>query len=81
MAMEFDEEASQRAFQSLKVPLEKGEELSLVLEAKDIELDENVQHITWNGTLQSAQFVASIPEDFAKKMAIFNGDKHLKPFT
>ena len=71
MALEFDEAAEQRAFQSLKVPLEKGEELSLVLEAKGIELDESVQHIVWNGDYQSAQFVASIPEDFAKKMAIF----------
>ncbi len=71
MAMEFDEDASQRAFQSLKVPLEKGEEISLVLETKGIELDETVQHITWNGNIQSAQFIASIPDDFAKKMAVF----------
>ena len=71
MAMEFDEDASQRAFQSLKVPLEKGEEISLVLETKGVELDEKVQHITWNGNIQSAQFIASIPEDFAKKIAIF----------
>ena len=71
MAMEFDEEASQRAFQSLKVPLEKGEEISLVLETKGIELDENVQHLTWNGNIQSAQFIASIPEEFAKKMGCF----------
>ncbi len=71
MALEFDEEATQRAFQSLKVPLEKGDELSLVLETKDIEIDENVQHITWNGTLQSVQFVASIPEGFAKNKTIF----------
>ncbi len=70
-ATEFDEEASQRAFQSLKVPLEKGEELSLVLEAKGIEIDEKVQHINWNGDVQSAQFIASVPEDFQKNKTIF----------
>lgn len=71
MALEFDDTTGQRAFQSLKIPLEKGDELSLVLEAEGIELDEKVQNLTWNGTLQSAQFVASVPEDYPKNKAIF----------
>lgn len=71
MAVEFDESATQRAFQSLKVPLEKGDELSFVLETEGIEINNKVQHITWNGSIQSVQFAASVPPDFAKSKAIF----------
>ncbi len=70
-AKEFDDEAEQRAYQSLSLPLEKGDDITLVLTAKGVELDEATQKLFWNGSLQSAQFIASIPEDYAKNKAIF----------
>jgi len=70
-ATSFDEEATQRAFQSLSLALEENDALTLVLTSRGIQLDEASQQIRWNGGIQSAQFFAFIPENFAKNKAIF----------
>ena len=71
MALEMDADAGRRTYQSLKIPLKEGDEITLVLEAKGVELDELSQQIAWNGDYQSAQFIASFPEDYAKSKAFF----------
>ncbi len=67
----FDPGAVMRQFRTLSAPFEKGDEITFVLSAKGIEIENNSQNLTWTGQTESVQFVVSVPNGFAGSKLFF----------
>ncbi len=69
-AMQFDEDAEQRAQQQLFGQIEVGEKLIFIFEPKNMPDQKQTVTDIWRGKFQSINFDLSIPENFSKKNLI-----------
>lgn len=65
-AMQFDEDAEQRAQQQLFGQIEVGEKLIFIFEPKNMPDQKQTVTDVWRGKFQSINFDLSIPENFSK---------------
>ncbi len=67
----FDPGTTMRQFRTLSAPFEQGDEITFALSAKDIEIENKEQSLTWQGQTESVQFLVSVPADFSDSKMFF----------
>ncbi|NEQ22514.1 MAG: toll/interleukin-1 receptor domain-containing protein [Microcoleus sp. SIO2G3] len=69
-AQEFDSEAKQLVVKSLGIPVERGTQLTFYLSIPNLEVDEPIQQLNWQGRAYAVQFGVTVPSNLAQKTVI-----------
>ena len=69
-AQEFDSEAKQLGVRSLGIPIERGTALTFYLSIPNLEVDDPVQQLNWQGRASAVQFGVTVPADLTQKTVI-----------
>jgi hypothetical protein len=69
-AKEFDSDAKQLGVRSLGIPIERGTELTFYLSIPQLNVDEPIQQLIWQGRAESVQFGVMVPSDLTQKTVI-----------
>lgn len=66
----FDSDAKQLGVKSLGIPIERGTALTFALSIPQLEVDDPIQQLIWNGDANSVEFGVTVPPDLTQKTAI-----------
>ena len=66
----FDSDAKQLGVRSLGIPTERGTELTFYLSIPQLEMDDSIQQLIWNGKADSVQFGVTVPPNLTQKTVI-----------
>jgi hypothetical protein len=69
-AQEFDFEAKQLGVKTLSDPVERGTELTFYLSIPNLEVDDSIQQLNWQGRASAVQFGVTVPADLTQKTVI-----------
>lgn len=69
-AQDFDSEAKQLGVRSLGLPIERGTALTFSLSIPNLDVDDPIQQLVWNGRAESVQFGVTVPADVDQKTVI-----------
>jgi hypothetical protein len=69
-AQEFDPDAKRLGMRSLGIPIERGTELTFYLSISELEVDDPIEQLVWNGRADSVQFGVTVPLNLTQKTVI-----------
>ena len=69
-AKQFDPDTKQLGVRSLGIPIERGTALTFYLSIPNLDVDEPIQQLVWNGRAESVQFGVTVPADLIHKTVI-----------
>jgi hypothetical protein len=70
LAVAFDSDTKQLGVKTLSVPVERETELTFYLSIPNLEVDDPIQQLNWQGRASAVQFGVTVPDDLAQKTVI-----------